>query len=152
MEFPQLNRDGLGTCASETVPLRNKKDERKYERYRMEQDVLVALRLPSLNADWTFTGHMVDISLTGISFTYFPKFADILNNSPCEVRFKKRNNPFTGPLAGETVYETGADVKTEIIFENAFFTEIHCLPEMKRCGLRFNQELSFADLESFLSC
>ena len=47
-------------------------EPRRYERYTPENEIMVALRLPPEQQNWTFMGHMVDLSQSGLSFAYLP--------------------------------------------------------------------------------
>jgi TPR repeat protein len=53
-------------------------EPRRYERYTPKEEIMVSLRLPPEQQNWTFTGHMVDLGQSGLSLFNFLLFVAVL--------------------------------------------------------------------------
>ncbi len=130
-------------------------EPRKYERYTPKKKIMVALRLPPEHQNWTFTGHLVDLSQSGLSFAYLPLSAAIPVRTTCEIMLKYGSKPFEEPVACEPVYEldtkeVGRETSQKITYETQFSSETYSLPLMKRCGVKFTNPLSVSALQELL--
>ena len=131
-------------------------EPRRYERYTPKKEVMVALRLPPDQQNWTFMGHMVDLSRSGLSFAYLPISMAIPIRTPCEIMLKYDSKPFDEPVACEPVYEmdtkaAGMETRQKITYETPFSSETYSLPLMRRCGVKFINPLSVSALQELLS-
>ena len=108
-------------------------ESRRHERYTPEKEIMVALRLPPEQQNWTFTGHMVDLSQSGLSFAYLPISRAIPVSVHCEIMFKYGSKPFDEPIECEPVYEldtkeAGRETGQNITYETQFSSETYSLP------------------------
>ena len=130
-------------------------EPRAYERYTPEKEIMVALQLPPEHQNWTFMGHMVDLSRSGLSFAYLPISTAIPVGTPCEIMLKYGSMPFEEPIACEPVYEldteTGRETGQNITYETPFSSETYSLPLMRRCGIKFMNPLSVSTFQELVS-
>ena len=124
-------------------------EPRGYERYSPGKEILAALRLPPERQNWTFMGHIVDLSRSGLSFAYLP-IHKVPVKTACEVMLKSGSKPFGEPIACEPVYEipakeAGGATSGTITYETQFFSKTYSLPLMRRCAVKFLNPLSFSD-------
>jgi hypothetical protein len=130
-------------------------EPRRYERYTPKKEIMVALRLPPEQQNWTFMGHMVDLSQSGLSFAYLPISRAIPVSVRCEIMLKYGSKPFDEPIACEPVYEldtkkTGRETGQNITYETQFSSETYSLPLMRRCGVKFINPLSVSALQELV--
>ena len=131
-------------------------ESRRYERYTPEKEIMAALRLPPEQQNWTFMGHMVDLSQSGPSCAYLPISTAIPVRTPRKIMLKYGSKPFEEPIACEPVYEldtreAGKETWQNITSETQFSSETYSLPIMRRCGVKFIDPLSVSALQELVS-
>jgi len=115
-------------------------DNREYTRYVARKAIMVILTLP-VSGLYPLIGPLVDISRTGLCFTYLPLQydMDIPVEIPCEVVLKYGSRSFSDPIPCKIVYETESPTTSSFMVP------------VRRCGIQFLSPLSTMIIESISS-
>jgi hypothetical protein len=110
---------------------------REYSRFFPQCEIIVALVSDEGNV---CTGSLVDLSRSGLAFSYMPRFkCRIPTYAFCGVMLKSGRGPLSDPIACEVV--RGAPACADSCPADS----------MERCGIRFKRTLTVSALESLLS-
>ena len=110
---------------------------RKYSRFFPQFEVTVALVSEEGSV---LTGSMVDLSRSGLSFSYMSRFkCRIPKHAFCGVILKSGRKPFSDLLVCDLVQGTPAPASSCSV------------ASMERCGIRFKRTLTVSAMESLLS-
>jgi len=109
---------------------------REHTRYTAGKAIMVILTLP-VSGIYPLIGPLVDLSRSGLCFTYLPLQydIDIPKKGPCEVVYRYGFRSFSEPIPSKIVYET------------AFPTSSSFMVPARRCGIQFLTPLPVLDIE-----
>ncbi len=116
-------------------------DRREHDRNTPQKPVMVILTLP-VSGIYPLIGPLVDISQSGLSFTYLPlqQDIDIPMQGECEVVIKCGFRSFSDPYPCRVIYDKAVSPRGFSLMVPA-----------RRCGIQFLTPLSNFDIESFCS-
>jgi hypothetical protein len=105
--------------------------------YTAAKSIMVILTLP-VRGIYPLIGPLVDISQSGLRFTYLPLQSDIdiPMKGPCQVVFRYGSRSFSEPIPCKIVYETVSP------------TRFSSMLPVRCCGIQFLTPLSASDIES----
>ncbi len=115
--------------------------DREHTRYNAGKAIMVILTLP-VSGIYPLIGPLVDISESGLSFTYLPLQCDIdiSMQDPCEVVLKYGSRSFSDPIPCKIVYETVSPPRG-----SSFMVPV------RQIGIQFLTPLPALDLEFICS-
>ncbi len=110
-------------------------------RYTAVKETMVILSLPT-EGIYPLVGPLVDISRSGLCFTYLPlqNDIDIPLQVQCEIVLKYGFRSFSDPIPCKIIYEKAVPR-----------TSLSLMVPVRRCGIQFLTPLSVAVIESFCS-
>ncbi len=116
-------------------------ETREHTRYTPHAPLMVILTLPA-GGIYPLIGPLVDISKSGLCFTFLPLQSDIdiSMEGPCEVVIKYGFRAFSKSIPSRIVYGSVTPATTSFM-----------VPAL-RCGIEFLTPLSMPEIESIYSC
>ncbi len=109
---------------------------REHTRYTAGKAIMVILTLP-VSGIYPLIGPLVDLSRSGLCFTYLPLQydIDIPKKGPCEAVYRYGFRSFSEPIPSKIIYET------------VFPTSSSFMVPARRCGIQFLTPLPVLDIE-----